>query len=288
MADQTNSWHGAVNTSWTEDGNWTLGTAPQTDASNDTLIFLPNARNPPRVGLDRSGDATGDGLQPAMIYIQPGVRYDIGQPGAELMLRAKKVVHRGRGTLYYASAADNIANPTADILIASPNLNNAAVISATTNSWITRIGVVSGRVNINVGPATIEQLHITGRGGPGAEVFLTVAAGKIALIVMDDGQLTTELEIDQLVVAGGLCDMRGALATSTLFSTVDGGILRFNIPNGSSPQHYAIRGMSDFIADGREARVPFLYHFPGARVNRDAANVVVNVTLELGFGLDKE
>ena len=267
MADQTNAWHGAKDGSWTEGGNWSLGTAPQTDTSNDTLIFLPHARHRPTANLDRSADATNNGLQPALVYIHPGVRYDIGQPGGELKMRDKKVVHRGGGTLDYTSAAvAGGSHDTFDILIDSNAQGLAAVLTATTNSHITRVGVANGRVDIAIGATTIETLHVLQRGNR-TDVTVLPGAGKLEKAIVAGGMLLCYVDMDYVVTGGGVVDSRD-LAGPTHVHVLGGRFHRTSSPSFIG-RVYAMGGITNLIGRGDSVSVNIFYKFPRGRVILD-------------------
>lgn len=287
MADQTNSWHGAADTSWENGGNWTRGTPPQTDASNDTLIFLRNARFPPREDLDRSSDNLGDGLQPELIYIQSGTPYDIGQPGGELMVWAKKVLHRGSGTLHYISVGAAL-NDTLNVIIDSPNEVNAAILQSDATSLLTRVGVIRGGVHIALGTSTLAQLHVTRkRNFTEPVVTLAYGTGSVTIAIVNGGHVTSKVEIDHPIIRRGTLVLLGERGPTT--TEVAGGRLSYGVPDSVMIALYAIGGTSNLI-DGiaGDTRISNLFEFPGAKVVRDEAGDILTFFRLRTFGLDKE
>ena len=206
MADKTTSWNGSVNGNWETALNWSNG-APNTDGSNDTLIFPSNAARPPTINLDRSLDNAGDGLEPQLVYIQEGAGYDVGQFGNELIMRAKKVLHRGSGTLHYQSGGTS-GNDTLDMTINSPNTDNAAVLTTNGVSRFVRIGVGGGNVAIALGVTTLDQLHVIGEDPP-ASVALSAGSGEVALLTQDGGTIESNLD----VAVSGLAIIRNGFLT---------------------------------------------------------------------------
>lgn len=295
MADKTTSWNGSVDGDWERDANWS-NDAPNTDSSNDTLIFPSNAIRPPTINLDRSGDNTSTGLEPELVYIQSGANYGVGQFGNELTMRAKKVLHRGNGTLHYKSGGTS-GNDTLDVTINSRNTEDAAVLTTNGVSRFVRIGVGGGSVVIALGVTTLDQLHVVGD-DPTASVVLSAGSGKVVLLTQDGGTIESNLDVAPLPPGGGMAIIRNGLLILNgpayqMTLQVAGGEVAYNVigpPVGGIVETlHAIAGTTDLLAlDGREMQVSTLFQFPGASVIRDAAGDIVNVLHNRTFGLDTE
>lgn len=283
MADKTTSWHGAVNGSWIEAGNWTNG-APNTDASNDTLVFLAGAAHPPSADLDRSGDGGGFGLRPHLVYVESGVLYNIGSPGNSLVMRAIKVIHKGDGTLFYRSSG--AGGTTDEIIINSPNAILAADIDAEFGSigvnWlIVSQGhvVISDRMNIT-------QLVMTQlRGLPAPTVLVNESVSSLERVVINGGRLTCKAPISIfIIVTGGHVILTN---TQTLpFLQVLGGTVVYNVTDGGGAitTLNAIGGKTNLIAErANPLAITNLCKFPGAVVLKDADGDIVSIVNEYGF-----
>lgn len=284
MADKTTAWNGSVSGEWTTAGNWSNG-APNTDGSNDTLIFPSNAARPPTTGLDRlaAGDNGGTGLQPKLVYIQRGASYDLGQPGGELVVRAMKMLHLGNGTLHYKSGGSS-GNDTLDVTIDSPNVDKAAVLTLSSGSDFVRIGVAGGKVFISLDTTTLPQLHVAGNN---AEVILNPGTGEVTLMSLDRGIVESNVDVDLAVVRDGILTLNGPAYTMRL--VVGGGEVAYNVIGGTITALWATGGTTDLLAlQGRELTVSNLIQFPRADVVRDEAGDVVVVTDNRTFGLDTE
>ncbi len=290
MADKTTSWNGSVNGNWETAANWS-NTAPNTDGSNDTIIFPSNAARPPTINLDRSGDNTSTGLEPQLVYIQEGTGYDVGQFGNELIMRAKKVLHRGSGTLHYQSGGTS-GNDTLDVTVNSPNTDNAAVLTTNGVSRFVRIGVGGGNVAIALGVTTLDQLHVIGEDPP-ASVTLSAGSGDVVLVTQDGGTIESNLNTGRgaleglAVIRNGLLTLNGP--TYIMVLQVAGGEVAYNVIAGVVDILHAISGTTDLLAlDGRELIVRDLFQFPGANVIRDAAGDIAVINDNHTFGLDTE
>lgn len=290
MAVKSLQWTGAVDGNWETAGNWTAVSPvvgpPNTDDSNDTLVFLRTAINAPTENLDRTGDGT-NGLRPKLIYIEPGGSYDIGASGNPLMVKAIKVLHKGNNTLFYKSAG--ATEQTDEIIINSPNHTNAAQIDDDGTAPITRIAVTSGKVTLAAGMLTIAKLDIAFFNNPATDSDVTIGTegtNVITQLTMAGGTLTSDMECTNVTITGGTATITHGDATDLI---ITGGTYVYKVSGGTITNLHAIGGVADLMAsESTPKTVVNLHTYPAAIVRRDLDETIIAVTNLYKFGLDSE
>ncbi len=291
MAVKSLQWTGAVDGDWEKAGNWAgaLAGPPNTDTTEDTLVFLRTAINAPTTNLDRvaRGDDAGDGLRPKLIYIEPGAPYDIGASGAPLKLKAIKVVHKGDGTLFYESAAGT--EQTDEIIINSPNRTNAAQIDDNATAPITRIAVTSGKVTLAAGMLAIAKFDMSFVNNPATDAIVVIgtqAATAIAQLTMVGGTLTSDMECTNVTMSGGTATITQGDVTDLIMV---GGSYIYKVSGGTVTNLHALGGLADMLAsEATPKTIVNLHTYPNGIVRRDLDESIIAVTNLYEFGLDTE
>lgn len=281
MANKTTSWHGAKDGSWTEADNWTNG-APNTDTSNDTLIFLADAINPPTSGLDRNADAAASGLRPQLVYVEEGVWYPIGAPNNPLVLRAIKVIHKGDEALYYRAIFGQF---TDEFIVNSPNQVLAADIDAIGATGITWLSISQGHVTVSDRMLldNVEMTALRGKTMPSMLVNENVAA--LSRLVMNGGQLDCRAPVGTFAIVNGGNAIFTNPATVPLLQVV-GGVVTYDVTGtgGTITTLNAVGGTTNLIATrANPLAVENFCQFPRAKVLKDEGGDIVVIENEYTF-----
>ncbi len=275
MADKTTSWHGGKDGLWTEADNWTNG-QPSTIGDNDTVIFKKDAIRPPTSDLDRTADA-GDG--PSLVYISEDVPYPIGAANNPLRMKAIKLIHRGKGTLYYHSLG------TSDVIINSPNTAFAANIDGTFFTAVSWLTVSQGHVvcSNELGVTNLTMTALPGKPMP----TVLVSEGIIALfnVVVNGGRLDCRALVNaRATVSGGYALFTNTATLSRL--TVTGGTAVYDVTDGGGAitTLNAIGGQTHLVTKRANPLAITNYcKFPGAEVFKDEGNDIVVIENEYVF-----
>lgn len=278
MADKQTSWHGAVSGDWEVAGNWTNG-QPATSTDNDTVIFLKGAIQPPTINLDRTADSVV-GSGPALVYIEEDVPYPIGAANNPLRIEASKVIHRGKGTLYYDSLG------TDEIIINSPNTAFAANIDGTGVSAITWLTVSQGHV-VCSNELWLEGLTTTALlGKPMPTVLVSAGIANLGTVVVHGGRLDCRARvIVRATVSRGYALFSGASGDLPLL-TVTGGIAIYDVTDGGGAitTLNAVGGQTHLVTKRANPLAITNYcKFPGAQVFKDEGNDIVVIENEYVF-----
>lgn len=283
MADKTTSWHGAVNGSWIVAGNWTNG-APNTDTSNDTLVFLAGAAHAPSSGLDRSADGAS-GLVPQLVYVKSGVNYTIGTQGNPLIMKPTKIVHRGSQAFYFRAFGT-----ATEVVVNSPNTTLAMEIDADTAALgqVTFLQVSQGHVTVGDRLRIVNLAMVEQRGKMPTSVSVARNASQLIAVAVKGGTLACEAAIANFItVAGGIVRLTDVGVTGgPEIVTVTGGRLTVDVrvSGGSITTLNAVGGITNLLAARANPLAITNYcKFPKARVFKDNDNEIVTITNEYFF-----
>jgi len=208
--------------------------------------------------VEDPSDGLDDDLLLGTIDITGGCAVNIGTSGTPIDMSAGKIVHRGTGTLYWASGA---SNPTGSVIIDSPAAT-AAVLSGTTYGTIT---CIRGGTNLS-GITNDFDLAVGGT----AVVDVASDCGSTACdLVVTGGTVTSH--IDWAVIT-----MRGGRVVHDTIAAVE-----LNILGGTLAYNW--RDLTDDAADTIDGNV----YVGGGGVldlTRDGLNVVIAGDLTLLAG----
>jgi len=199
-------------TSWSTDANWDSGVAP---VANDFVIFdyLSNAYavvTP--VAPDNNIDLDG-------ILVAEGYSQNLGTSGTPLDIYADEVLHRGGGTIYYASGA---GGTTDSFIVDSSQSGSGGLAASLSGTAIAQITCLRGRTVIESGLANAFGLTVSGA----AYVEIEAGAGNDSqTLKVSGGQLTNDNAASSLIMTNGVCYQN----TGTLGATqIRGGTLFLN------------------------------------------------------------
>ena len=196
-------------------GNWSNG-APA--AGGNAIFDGAYSTASVTLGLDRTGDTAGAGLDLASIVVNANYTGDIAASGNPLILGATNVIHRGSGAIYLKGDGGTSEVGIDNIVIDSPSMS-AAVLYAGTNAAnvYTRVYVRSGGATLassfELGSGSTARIAVGGH--PLRQAYLTVSAGNAASVatVFANGQLTSTRQLTTIFQKGGLVTYSGASIT---------------------------------------------------------------------------
>ncbi len=273
----TKTWTGgAADGNFNTAGNYSTSGKP---ATGDSLFFTKSNDSPVTAGLDQSG---GTGLHLALIQTELGFDSAIGASGNSLIITADRVVHRGRGTLWYKDGTGTELQWTKEILIASPTTSqNAAVLDG---NAIERILLRRGRTQIAGSTEAIGRLEIGYESNPLSDVICNVAAGAKAIghLLLNSGrELVTNGAVNVAVCRSGEWKHEAGVIG---FLVNAGATVVFNPDStqGEIRTAFLMAGTLDTLQTQRVKRIRRLLRLPGARFLRDKNLLVPDEELYIG------
>lgn len=278
-AGDTVIWHGGTDTDYEEVTNWT----PQEIPIDQVHVMVSAAAvNSMLVNLDRTGDSGGNGLDLRSIYIQDNSTIDIGASGNSLICTVDNtagtkpsITHCGKGSLHFSSEiGGGAARTTGAIVINSPNMDDAAIISGEFVTQIDKLVCVDGHTRI----ATTCLSSIDW-------VFVTGGIGKQPVLVIDE----VALNHDRLYVVNGVVECSRGFNTVNLYGGVfrqaskaptairqHGGVFYPNSPDTIATA-ILMGGFCDATSEKKQqSTITDLYKGPFAVLNRNWLLTVTN------------
>ena len=204
----TTGWTNALGTgNWGTNGNWTAS-APAN--GSEVQILATATAGDILLGLGQSGVYVNS------IHIQPGFRGNIGASGTPLEIRANRIIHEGRGKLWF----DSGVAATSDVLIAAGH-HDAAWI----DGYVTRLSVLKGVVDTGSSFATTDATQVF--------VGYIRNVAKDAKVTLNGSRVLRDV-----LVYGGTCEVTNSAAVEV---RVHGGSYTHN-DTGTLTRLYMSRG----------------------------------------------
>lgn len=200
-----------------------------------------------------------------VLLIGEGFLGDVGTPGDSVIISANRLVHLGKGTLYFDN--DGISSPdTTDELIVAHTGLTGVLAASIKGGKITTIAVARGLVEIaDTDATTLLVLSHTGNPGTDAVVRLAKTSAAITDVKMAGGTLTVNGAADVtnfFVTNATLVNESTALASSTL--RLFSGLVDWN-SGVTIVRAELYGGLLDFTRSTQEKVITKLFQFPDAR-----------------------
>ena len=227
------NWTGAIDGDWEKVGNWSTGVLP---VDGDSVHVLPTATNDMTTNLDRTGDTAGAGLDLALFDAHEDSTVNIGTSGSPLKLAADKLIHRGRGLLYFESD-DGTGGLTTDRVIIDSDIG--AVITQA-GAAITALECLRGRTDVTVSAAMGRLFVVRGLRGPAPTVNI-------------DGTAVIT------IFAHSAGTVNYSSSGATLVLSLSGGVFSYTSPGADITQVYQTGGTLELRGPGSIGDVYWLH-----------------------------
>lgn len=262
-----------VDDDWENINNWSEGSIP---VNGEQVVIPGTATNSLTTNMDQTG--LGTGLRLASLTIHDDYVGDVGTSGTPLKCTISgRLIHRGRGTLYFTAEEGSASTTTTEVIIDSPNSNDAAVIVVPDSNAIKWLEVLRGRVTLTTGSAsgTVTDTHIAGT------AHVTVAADSLTnRVVVSGGQIdNSAAAMERALCSGGrfriLADDVDWQPASFLYLFVaNRGLLELEGGIAAAAQTTHVHAMGGTINFNRTAAtkvIEALFQHPRAKVKANRA-----------------
>ncbi len=247
----------------TSAGNWSNGVP----GNGDKAFFRAGFATGPSTNMSGLADTL------ALIHIGRGCTFDLGASSTELKVNATKVIHRGRGKLWYDGDTDVAASTV--VIDCDPggsaDLQGPIRVARFLRGKIT-VGTVSAMTDIDIGF----------RGNPSTDAIVTIGTGANATTTYWQwgGTVTASNVLTTANVAGGtLTKDRGTSAAITTLNQSGG---RVNYWTAATLVTATLRGGTlDTIGAGQPQTITTLRVFPGSEIDRDTDLLTVTTEDDL-------
>ena len=236
-AGDTVVWYGTTDDDWEVVTNW----SPQEIPIDQVHVVVSAAAvSPMLTNLDRQGDSGGDGLDLRTFYTEPGLVEDVGTPTNPLKCTVDhptngepSIRHYGKGSLNFSSETGTGGHTTGYIIVRSPNMDNAAVITG--DEAITGLICLTGHTTLSsdftdtlgylfarrwshaaVEPVVVLEAHVVATvNSIWQRAGIITARRPVNVLSLDSGQYVHEQAVlANLRMAGGQFTLRPISATT--------------------------------------------------------------------------
>ena len=209
---------------WSAPASWSSGAVPAGAApATDTVLFTGASQQSVTSGLDNNA------VDLVLLRIQPEYTGDIGNEHNPLKISADRVIHKGKGTLWYEDGAG-----VTDVMILNSPAGRGTIVLMGGN--VGRAQIVQGKMICGSSMGTILKLGMSTRL---ASLRTHSGAGLINALFMADGQVVLSSSVF-MDMHGGRVYITGNAPSITLWRQSGG--ITVDLSQGATLTNFLLLG----------------------------------------------